>query len=804
MCNFKKLGGEKLNIPEILKKERRFVCRDKAKRPINPITGRYAKVTDSSTWASFDEAVDCVRKFGTVGIGFVLGDGFAGVDMDTCIEVESGQISDEALEIIAILDSYTEISVSGMGVHTIIKAEDVTLPFNKKKIQPNGIIRPDIDLKTGKQKIDKNGNLKYKHPEIEIYDKNRYFILTGNVYGEYIEVNERTEEIKKIITKYDNSTVSDINIATSAAIKTTIKEALKLDNVFNSYWDGARPNKDESSDDLALMGKLLYWCNADVDIAIKHFMESPYTQQKDEDHKKKLERKDYLLRTAKAAMPITTSAIDNEKWKEKKNSNIYRNTKATADIQERLIQLQPHIKYSYDDRGNGDLFADIYKDVARYNTTVNDWYIYNGKLWQRDTGAMVVSRMAKQLKDELLVFSISIENDSQKTAYQKHIMKLGSRTARDTMLKDARDKFHISNVDLDTNDNLLNCQNGTLDLKTFEFREHNSNDLLSKITNVEYLPNAKSELWDGFINEVMQWDQEKIKYLQKAIGYSLTADTSLETCFILYGSQTRNGKSTLVEAIMHMLGGSSGYALQMKPESLAQKQNTDSRQASGDIARICGARFLNVSEPPKKMIFDAALLKTLLGRDRIVARHLNEREFEFIPVFKLFMNTNYLPIIQDDTLFSSGRINVITFDRHFSEEEQDKTLKNKLRENENLSGILNWCIEGLKAFYKEGLTPTVAIVEATAEYRRESDKLGKFVAECLEKADKNITASSAYSVYEQWCRACGYGCENRGNFFAELRSKNLMSKSGTVDGKTKQRVIKGYKFTEEWQPLFLD
>lgn len=792
-----------MNIPELLKKERRFVCHDKAKRPINPLTGRYAKVTDSSTWGYFNEAVACIGKNGVLGIGFVLGEDFVGVDMDTCIDNVSGQVSDEALEIISILNSYTEVSISGMGVHTIIKAQNLILPFNKKKMQSNGIIRPDIDYITGEQKLDKNGNLKYKNPEIEIYNKNRYFILTGNVYGNYNQVNERTEEIKKVIAKYNNFTIGDKNNSDSITMQTSIKESLKLDSVFNSYWNGERPNKDESADDLALMGKLLYWCNADVDLAIKYFLESPYAQQKNEAHKKKLERKDYLLRTAKAAMPITTATIDNQRWQERKNSYIHKNTKFTSDIQERLRELQPHIKYSYDDRGNGDLFSDIYKDVARFNTTVNEWYIYNEKLWQRDTGGMGVSRMAKKLKDELLVFSISIENDSQKTAYQKHIMKLGSRTARDTMLKDARDKFHISNEELDKNADLLNCKNGTLNIKTFEFKEHNSNDLLSKITNAEYLPNVKSELWHSFIDEILQGDEEKIEYLQKAIGYSLTADTSLETCFILYGSKTRNGKSTLVETIMHMLGGNAGYALQMKPESLAQKQNTDSRQASGDIARLCGARFLNVSEPPKKMIFDAALLKTLLGRDRIVARHLHEREFEFVPVFKLFMNTNYLPIIQDDTLFSSGRINVITFDRHFSEEEQDKTLKNRLRESENLSGILNWCIEGLKNFYIEGLKPTAAIIDATAEYRRESDKFGKFIAECFEAANENVTASSAYSVYENWCRACGYGCENRGNFFAELRSKNLMSKSGTVDGKTKQRVIKGYKFVEEWQPLFL-
>jgi len=59
----------------------------------------------------------------------------------------------------------------------------------------------------------------------------------------------------------------------------------------------------------------------------------------------------------------------------------------------------------------------------------------------------------------------------------------------------------------------------------------------------------------------MQRDTVKIEYLQKAIGYGITADTSLETCFILYGATTRNGKSTLVETIMHMLGGSNGYAV---------------------------------------------------------------------------------------------------------------------------------------------------------------------------------------------------------------------------------------------------
>ena len=104
----------------------------------------------------------------------------------------------------------------------------------------------------------------------------------------------------------------------------------------------------------------------------------------------------------------------------------------------------------------------------------------------------------------------------------------------------------------------------------------------------------------------------------------MTGNTEQETCFILYGSTTRNGKSTFCETLLHLLGD---YSVTMKLESLAVRQNLDSRTASGDIARLAGCRFCNASEPPKRMLFDTALLKSLLGRDSITARHLHQREF---------------------------------------------------------------------------------------------------------------------------------------------------------------------------------
>ncbi|MDE7323757.1 MAG: DNA primase [Lachnospiraceae bacterium] len=318
--------------------------------------------------------------------------------------------------------------------------------------------------------------------------------------------------------------------------------------------------------------------------------------------------------------------------------------------------------------------------------------------------------------------------------------------------------------------------------------------LLSKICNVEYNPAATCKHWEKFLDEVMQGDTEKIKYLQKIAGISLTGDTKEECMFILYGATTRNGKSTFVETIGHLLGD---YGLTMRPETLAVKQNNDSRQANGDIARLKGVRFVNASEPPKRMIFDVALIKTLLGRDSITARHLHEREFEFVPVFKLLINTNYLPQILDDTVFSSGRINVISFDRHFEPQEQDKDLKNRLRDKQELSGILNWCIERLELYRKEGLKPPTAVEVSTSDYRQQSDKIGNFINEMLIKSGRNSKAKDIYESYTKWCDDNGYGCENKGNFFAELKNKGLFSVTGTIDGKTVKNVKKN-PFFPNW------
>ncbi|MDO4484254.1 MAG: phage/plasmid primase, P4 family [Clostridia bacterium] len=262
---------------------------------------------------------------------------------------------------------------------------------------------------------------------------------------------------------------------------------------------------------------------------------------------------------------------------------------------------------------------------------------------------------------------------------------------------------------------------------------------------------------------------------------------------MFYGATTRNGKSTLLDTMEYLFGD---YASHIQPETLAQQKDRNSRSASGDIARLDGVRLLHMSEPPKRMKFDVALLKTLLGRDKITARHLYEREFEFVPVFKLVVNTNYLPVVTDDTLFSSERVKVITFNRHFTPEEQDRELKGRLKSSENISGIFNWLLDGLKVYQQAGkriLAPE-SVKQATAAYREQSDKIKQFMRDCLIPTQGAcVSGKEVYEAFSFWCKDNGYGTENKTNFFDELRSKGILSDSGTVSGRTQRNVVKDYQ-----------
>lgn len=436
-----------------------------------------------------------------------------------------------------------------------------------------------------------------------------------------------------------------------------------------------------------------------------------------------------------------------------------------------LKDLKPENNTRYrwpSDIGNAQLFADIYKDIARYCPDRGVWFIYDGKRWQPDSkDSTQAMQLCKKLADALMRYSTTIENEK----YAQAVARWQTRNTRNTILKDAQDCYPVNVSEFDKDIYLLNCKNGTLDLRTMEFRPHEPDDLISKMANVNYNPDARCDRWDVFIDEIMQGDKEKAGYLQRALGYTLTGDTSEECFFILYGATSRNGKSVLMESYKHIMGD---YGKNTSPETIAQKDRADSSKPNEDIARLAGARFANISEPDKNLVLSSALIKTLTGNDTIPARYLHEHIFEYRPQFKLFINTNHLPRVTDSTVFSSDRIKVIPFTRHFEENERDTSLKRTFTTKDNASAILNWCIDGLRAYQAEGLSVPASVQAATKEYMIDSDVISRFIHdELIADYRSEARTSDVYERYREWCDRNGFHPGSIKTFSQDLKQRNV-------------------------------
>jgi putative DNA primase/helicase len=213
--------------------------------------------------------------------------------------------------------------------------------------------------------------------------------------------------------------------------------------------------------------------------------------------------------------------------------------------------------------------------------------------------------------------------------------------------------------------------------------------------------------------------------------------------FILYGTGA-NGKSTFLNVIMRILGD---YAITTYAETF-MKRNNDA--TTNDIARLRGARFVTTTETEQGKRLSEHLIKQATGNDQLTSRFLYGEHFNFVPTFKIFMASNHKPVIKGTDHGIWRRIKLIPFTTTITEEKMDKSLEQKLMEEK--PGILNWLIEGLLRWQKEGLNTPSIVVNATDEYRGEMDVIGNFIRErCVQKPGAAIRARELFRVYQEWC-----------------------------------------------------
>ncbi|MCL2402776.1 MAG: phage/plasmid primase, P4 family [Coriobacteriia bacterium] len=460
-----------------------------------------------------------------------------------------------------------------------------------------------------------------------------------------------------------------------------------------------------------------------------------------------------------------------------------------------ILRPEDESRYRNTEQGWGYLFADVFKDEARFCPERKTWFTYDGTRWKHDRSSLAAGELTKRLADALHVYLLQIP-ENVRAQFGEGWKKWQRRNTRDIILKDAAGVYPVTLADFDADPYLLNVLNGTLNLKTGELQPHRASDLITRLAPVTYDPQVTFPRWIGFIDEVMQGKQDTIKCLQQCFGYALAGSTNLEKMFILYGAKSRNGKSTLAEAVLGTLGE---YGATADPEMLSTNRKTGGgMKATEDLARLDGTRFVSVSEPPKSMNLDSAKLKQWTGSDSIKARYLHENSFEYKPQFKLFLNTNDLPVASDTALFKSRRMVLIPFERHFTEAEQDTTLKQQFSTNVAKSAILNWLLEGWQSLQSEGLTMPSSVAAAVDEYRAESDAIRRFVDERLEvDAEGEIKTTVLLNSFQEWARANGLEPLNSNSFKGELERAGLpVKRRRPKTGGNPAQLLVGYKFSE--------
>src|SRR5262245_4269766 len=362
---------------------------------------------------------------------------------------------------------------------------------------------------------------------------------------------------------------------------------------------------------------------------------------------------------------------------------------------------------------------------------------------EQSASGNLVPKILDALKDQIK------EREARSAALRAGAHKMESRTGGDAAIELAKSmpRLRLKLDQLDAQPTWLNTPSGTLDLDTMEIHPHRFSDLLTKIAGVPYNPNAMCPRWDSFLEEVVP-DIEVRAFLQRSLGLALTDITREQCLWFLYGLG-RNGKTTLPNAVRHVLGD---YAAATKASTLMVKQHGDEKR--NDVAVLRGARFVSATEAEDGQKMAEALIKEITGEDPVTARLLYAEFFTFRPTFKVFLAANHKPIISGVDLAIWRRIHLVPFEQTIPEPKVDGRLPLVLQAEG--SGILNWLVAGYRAYIKSGLQVPQAVKAATAAYRHESDPLADFLEEaCVVEEGLQCPAGSLFEAYQRWVQVNG-------------------------------------------------
>jgi putative DNA primase/helicase len=466
------------------------------------------------------------------------------------------------------------------------------------------------------------------------------------------------------------------------------------------------------------------------------------------------------------------------------------------------------------DAGNAQRLADFTQGKLLW-VYGQGWLAWDGKRWTRDQSgqatryAVETARriyqegafIGEQAADSTDADEAKAWAEQSKKAMAWAVQSESGRSIA-AMLKLGQSQKRLVLEDgvlgLDPDPYALNVANGILDLKTLKLRDHDPAEHHTKLAAAEFDPDARSEVWDGFLLRVLP-SEEVRRWVQKWAGSTLRGVFS-EELPVLWGS-TKNGKSTFLRAVRGTLGD---YAMEAAPELLIRKSNS---RGAGDMAAMAdlqGRRFVTTVETGQGKRVDEVFVKQLTGEHTMKAKFMRQDWFEFENQASIALGTNHKPEVQGADKAMWERLFLVPFTVFIPESERDTALGDKLEAPEVQSAILAWLVEGLRLFDAEGLRPAPDEIQAaTRSYQAEMDPIQGWLDSECDLEDPNATTPIKWvnESYAAWCEHTGVHQLSEADFKESLDGHGLVraDKAERRAGKPR-KVYEGVRLVndEDW------
>lgn len=729
----------------------------KKKPPYNPATGKkFPAWNQPGQQVTYDEAIAAVDKFNLDGVGFLIPDGFFVLDIDGVDPTDN-----RVQEAIRRLDSYSEFSPSGQGVHIICKGD---IPITGRKRAPwkapNGL---HLEGYTG-------------------YDK-RYMTFTDNPIEPGMSIEERTTEIIAFLEDYGGlpskkkpsiKPASDgtarenhPHLSDSDLLSIARKAKNGSGEKFSALYDQGELStydNDPSRADLALCGMLAFYCQGDISQIDRLFRES------------KLYREKWEEKRSNSTYGIITigKAIDNLNGK-------FFTPKTTINTGGDSPTPAKLIPNDFTHVGEAEILAREYGNRLRYSAQTG-FLTFNGKLWediQAKSKAVVQRLTTRQLKEARAMVKAAPHKSPEKEfaeSYEKHAKQCRFNGTVNGILSQAEPMVLISVNELDGDPFLLNTPTGTFDMRTGNMKKHDPTDYITKITAVS--PSLEGiDVFKDFMQTITCGDYAFAEYLQLVCGMAAIGKVFHEHLVIAHGKGA-NGKSTLFNTIGRVMGD---YYGTLPPESLLA--NTKGTK-DYSYAELRGKRLIVAAETEEGRRLSESSLKRIASKDPIHAEKKFKDPFRFEPSHSTILYTNFLPNVGSLDHGTWRRLVVLPFNHKFEGNGDKKDYADYLYKTAG-GAILAWIIQGAKRFIAADFKadPPPCVIEAVNAYRADNDWISTFIEECCELGAYQEKAGELYARYREYAKEKGEFARKDSDF------KNTLSEAGVQWKRLKTGIV---------------